>query len=392
MPIWWYALWYAWAALWQLCISPAGAGAQTLPRPAHVVVVILENHHYTQVADTGIAPYLAELMNDSMAAVLTRSYGIGHPSQPNYIRLYAGSSQGVADNAIPAGIPFTSPNLGASLIQAGYSFATFSEDLPEVGFNGETYGAYARKHNPVTNWMGTDTNQVPPETNQPFTAFPDSAHFDQLPTVCFVVPNQDNDMHNGADPERITRGDTWVRDHIAPYVAWCRMHNSLLLLTFDEDDGSLDNRILTVLLGPMVRHGRYNDSVSHYGVLRMLEEMYGLPYAGRTSTAAQVAYCWKDVSSVPPASDAMFGVYARPQPAADELIVDISAPQTGGTGNGTPSPDRLEMLAGDGRLVRTIAPAGSQVRIPLRGLPAGLYLLRAYRGATIATRPVVILR
>ena len=69
-------------------------------------------------------------------------------------------TQGVTDNLVPNDNPFTTANLGRQLIDSGKTFVSYCEDLPEVGYNGASSGYYARKHNPVTNWMGTGTNQV----------------------------------------------------------------------------------------------------------------------------------------------------------------------------------------------------------------------------------------
>ena len=87
------------------------------------------------------------------------------------------------------------------MIDAGLSYITYSEDLPVVGYDGDSSGAYVRKHNPAANWMETGTNQIPEHANQPFTAFP--SDYSKLPTVSIVIPNVNDDMHNGS----ISTGD-----------------------------------------------------------------------------------------------------------------------------------------------------------------------------------------
>jgi len=165
------------------------AGQGILPKPDHIVIVILENHGYDQIIGSTAAPYINALANDTLSALFTGSYGITHPSQPNYLALYSGDTQGVTDDLIPLGIPFTTPNLGRQLLDSAKTFSTYSEDLPQVGFNGELSGNYARRHNPAANWMGNGTNQVPVTVNQPYLAFP-SGNFALLPTVCFVQPGK----------------------------------------------------------------------------------------------------------------------------------------------------------------------------------------------------------
>src|SRR6266542_4852497 len=271
-----------------------GSGASGVPAPDHVVILILENHAYSQIIGSSAAPHINALANDASSALFTQSFAIEHPSQPNYLDLFSGSNQGVTDDNIPAGIPFTTPNLGRELINASRFFTTFSEDLPSVGYNGATSGAYARKHNPAANWMGTGTNQIPATTNQPFTAFPSSANYASLPTVCYVVPNQDNDMHNGSDPSRITTADNWMYNNLNNYMEWAKTHNSLFILTFDEDNGSQGNHIVTIFTGSMVAAGQYSNHIDHYSILRTIEDMYGLPYAGNASSP--ITNCWKSTA------------------------------------------------------------------------------------------------
>jgi hypothetical protein len=268
-----------------------------LPRPDHIVIVILENHSYSQLIGSPAAYFINSLANDTLSALFTDSHGITHPSQPNYLILYSGSAQGVINDQVPSDNPFTSANLGRQLIDAGKTFITYSEDLPEVGYNGKTSGYYARKHNPLANWMGTGTNQVSATTNQPLTAFP-SGDFTLLPTVSYVVPNLNNDMHNGSDPARITTCDEWISNNLGGYIQWAKANNSLFILTFDEDDRSSGNHIVTVFTGQMVQAGQYSTRIDHYSVLNTIENMYGLAYLGDSVTHTIITDCWKE-NSIP---------------------------------------------------------------------------------------------
>lgn len=262
-----------------------------LPVPDHIVVVFLENHAYSQIIGSDAAPYINSLAYDPYTVLFTKSYALEHPSQPNYLDFYSGCNQGVTDDNFPAENPFTTENLGRQLIDSGMDFVTYSEDLPYEGFNGASSGAYVRKHNPAANWMGTGTNQIPSTTNKPLTAFP-SVNFNQLPEVSFVVPNQNNNMNDGADPERITQSDTWVNNHLDAYIQWAKTHNSLFILTFDEDNYTEGNRIPTLFTGEMVKAGEYSDSINHYSVLRTIEDMYGLPYTCNAASAVPITNCW----------------------------------------------------------------------------------------------------
>ncbi len=266
------------ALLAVVCTPVAQAGL--LPRPDHVVVVIEENRSYMQIMDlNNHNSYIHALAKRGV--LFTRSYGITHPSQPNYLALFSGSTQGITNNACP--FSFGSDNLATVLLNAGLSFASFAESLPESGDTSCISGAYARKHNPVVNWQGT---RLPATVNQRFADFP--ADYSSLPTVSFVIPDQDNDMHDGS----FSDADDWLKTHIAPYVDWAMKNNSLLILTWDEDHYQSDNRIATILVGPMVQAGESDQRINHYNVLRTLLDFYDLPALGASSAVEPIKAIW----------------------------------------------------------------------------------------------------
>jgi phosphatidylinositol-3-phosphatase len=256
--------------------SASPPGART--RPDHIVVVVFENKSAAQIDGNASAPYFNSLMADS--AVLTKSRAIAHPSQPNYLALFSGSTQNITDDSCPLNLG-DRPNLGRQLIDAGFSFTGYSEGLPAVGYTGCSSGRYAAKHSPWVHF-----GNLPPTVNQPGTAFP--ADFSTLPTVAFLIPDLCNDMHDCS----ISIGDSWLRHNLDPYVRWARDHNSLLVVTFDEDDSSADNRILTFVSGAGVRPGRYAQPVDHYGLLSTMEDVLGLARLGMAATAPPITDIW----------------------------------------------------------------------------------------------------
>ena len=263
-----------------LPFTPA-AHARELPRPDHVIVVIEENRGYSEIMNMRNGDsYIHTLAR--RGALLTQSYGATHPSQPNYLALFSGSTQGVTRNSCPH--TFDSANLASSLLGAGLSFASFSESLPAAGDLSCASGAYQRKHNPAANWQGS---RLPAETNKRFADFPKD--FSKLPTVSFVIPDQDSDMHDG----NFETADAWLKKHIDPYVDWAMKHNSLLILIWDEDDGRENNRIATILVGPMVKAVSSDQRIDHYSVLRTLLDFYGLPALGASRDVEAIKGIWK---------------------------------------------------------------------------------------------------
>ncbi len=274
--------------LWATLLLSSGLlYAQTPPpRPDHIVVVIEENHSLTQIVDSKAAPYLNELIQQG--ALLTNAYAVTHPSQPNYLAIFAGSTEGIIANNCP--LVLTAPNLRSTLAQAGRSFVGYAEDLPAVGSTDCIVASYVRKHNPWVNWQSSPTNQVPSSENRPFSDFP--RDFTTLPTLSIIVPNQQNDMHDGKDPDRIKRADQWLETHLSRYVQWAESHNSLLIVTWDEDDGKSDNHIPMILVGPMVRRGRFDERIDHYGVVRTITEMYGASSIGLSRQSHPLSTIW----------------------------------------------------------------------------------------------------
>jgi phosphatidylinositol-3-phosphatase len=201
------------------------------------------------------------------------------PSEPNYLDLFSGSNQGVTNDSCPH--TFSTDNQAAELIGTGLTFGGYSEGLPALGSTVCTSGRYARKHNPWVNF----TN-VPAAGNMPFSSFP--TDFTQLPTVSWVVPDLCNDMHDCA----ISVGDSWLQTNLSAYAQWATTHNSLLIVTFDEDDSLGTNNIATVFYGANVKTGVYGERIDHFSVLRTMEDMYGTPHAGAAATATPITDVW----------------------------------------------------------------------------------------------------
>ena len=260
--------------------SPVPSVPGAVPRADHVLVVIFENKAYQQVIGSAAAPYLTSLAH--AGANFTNAHGERHPSQPNYVALFSGSTQGVTDDACPQQLG-TAPNLARQLLDSGRSFAGYSEDLPSVGFTGcsTPNGRYARKHNP---WV--DFANIPPSANLPLSALP--TDFAALPTVAVVIPNLCDDMHDCP----VATGDAWAHQHLPAYLDWAHTHNSLLIVTFDEDDDTAANHIPTVFAGPLVRPGDVANHIDHYTILRTIEDMYQLAPLGTAATTPPVTGIW----------------------------------------------------------------------------------------------------
>jgi len=303
-------------------VIPAG-----LPWPAglpvydHVVIVVEENKDYEQIIGNKNAPYINEVLRKEGAS-LTKSYAEEHHSEGNYFWLFSGSNQHVGFTDKIPGRDLTTGNLGEELIRAGHSFKGYSEGLPEIGSLAAEQGLYARKHVPWVSFSNVPRGKTADDSSN--LRFPQDfpSDYNALPTVSFVIPNLVNDMHNGSIPSGIVAGDKWLRQHIDGYYNWAKQHNSLLILTFDENSqytftGGLtdpadpnpkkSNRIVTIFAGAHIKPGEYSEGngVTHVNVLRTLEGMYKLNRSGGQPWRALKAgiaddFLIKDVFEVTP--------------------------------------------------------------------------------------------
>ncbi len=242
---------------------PAAFAAGNLPQPDHVVVVVMENHALGEIVDPESAPFINGLAEGG--ALFVNAFAVSHPSEPNYFALFSGSTQGVRDNG---DYLLDAPTLAGALGKMGKSFIGYVET------------GSPRKHNP---WESFKNSR---DVERNLSEFP--SDFSRLPNVSFVIPNLDHDMHDGS----VRDGDAWLKAHLGAYALWAKTHNSLLIVTFDEDDYSAANRIPTIIAGARVRPGRYSERISHYSVLSTLLAIYALPPFAEAAATPPISAIW----------------------------------------------------------------------------------------------------
>ncbi|MGH8047440.1 MAG: alkaline phosphatase family protein [Chthoniobacterales bacterium] len=310
-----------------LCVTGillSTAPLRAVPVYDHVVVVMLENHSYAEIA-TGLAPYINGTLRPQ-GANITGGFGIQHPSQPNYYWLFSGSNQGIVADTPPIAPFISAPNLQGALASAGRGFAGYLDAWTTGADLYTDTTNYAVRHVP---WLGF--SNVPVNVSIPFTSFPQtSAGFAALPAVSFVIPGLDHDMHNYnstgsevSDPANsaiaITNGDTWLQQNIDAYFQWAKTNNSLLIITTDEDSTadwitpplpaenadaftgpnlppnpngpSGPNQITMILAGAGIVAGNYPEGagVTNVNILRTIESVYGLTQSGAQAPLATLA-------------------------------------------------------------------------------------------------------
>ncbi|HEY3675517.1 MAG TPA: alkaline phosphatase family protein [Candidatus Tumulicola sp.] len=245
-------------------IHTAGKAASYTTK--YVQIVMFENKDYDQIIGSPKAPYISGL--SQQWANMTQSFAVRHPSEPNYVALFSGSTEGLASDWCPR--TYYGVSLGSELLDAGISFRGYAESMPSDGFEGcqgtpdklDSGWLYKRKHNP---WA--DFTKIPRK---------DSVVYHEAlsrPPARFVwiTPNMCNDMHDCG----VSVGDAWASRNLPKLIAWDQAHQGVLILTFDENDGSPGNQIPTILMGN-VNPGQYSQTIDHYNVLRTIEDVFGV--------------------------------------------------------------------------------------------------------------------
>lgn len=284
----------------------AAAAAVAPLRPDHIVVVVEEDRASAALGDPNM-PYFNQLAQSGL--VYSNSHGISHPSVPNYLALYSGSTQGVTDNW--PGYNFSGPNLAKSLFSAGLSFGGYAESLPSAGSQVQYApdptvdpdhhpDIYFRAYNPMAMFSDVGVGKTSADVNKPFSLFP--TDFSTLPTVSYVIPDMLHNTHgsnespyttNSSDYDALRHNaDAWLKAKLDAYLQWAKAHNSILVVTQDEE--SYVNHpfatVTTIINGDprLVVPGVDPTPVNHFNVLRTIEDMYGLSPLGNTATATDL--------------------------------------------------------------------------------------------------------
>src|SRR5437762_2641528 len=97
--------------------------------PDHVVLVIEENHGYSEIIGSSQAPYINSLA--AQGALMTNSFAITHPSEPNYLDLFSGSNQGITRDGVDTPGSLSSANLGQEFLAKGLTWGAYIEGITD---------------------------------------------------------------------------------------------------------------------------------------------------------------------------------------------------------------------------------------------------------------------
>ena len=243
----------------------------------HVFVVVMENHSYDQIWNSSASQYIKSLGNSYARA--TNYFALIHPSLPNYLQLFGGSNYGITTDCSPSSsCHINAVNLADTFEARGLAWKGYMESMPSpCGLT--TSGKYAPRHNPMVYFddIRNDTARCNAHVVAYTALANDLQSTSTTPNYALIIPNNCNNMHDCS----VSTGDNWLANNLPAILnsPACLVDTCLLVLTFDEDDGSQSNQVLTLFAGSGAKTGGVVSSNSYttYSLLRTVEYIFGLP-------------------------------------------------------------------------------------------------------------------
>jgi len=264
----------------------------------HIIIVVEENTDYASVVGSSSAPYLNSLINQYGLA--TQYYANTHPSIGNYFMLTTGQILTNDDGQTPQSFPVSSDNVVRELLAAGKTWKGYAEDLPSVGYTGDSIGNYAVRHFPLAYLTDVQNDATQKQNLVPFTQFASDLSSSKLPNYSFVTPNLCNDAHDCS----FSIADTWLHNNIDPLIkSPLFMKDGLLIIVFDESGGDNTHgggRVVCALISGAVSKKAFQSTTlyQHQNTLRLTLE--GLGVKTLPGSASSAPPMWEFFNITPP--------------------------------------------------------------------------------------------
>lgn len=255
-----------WAAVALIAVTAACAQTQTQshsPQSRHVFVIVMENHSATEALSQPFTASLAQKYG-----VANNYHAITHPSVPNYLALTSGSTWGLQDDSYHS---LPRQDLGTQLTKANVSWRAYMESM-QPGQCLDSPLPYDAGHNPFAFYGGGCPSNVVPLGELPT----------EMPRFAWITPNACHDTHSCS----LSTGDTWLSREVAAITATSAWSSGgVLFITWDEDDSSSDNNVLTLVVAEGVSHRTSAKSYTHYSLLATIEDLLGVARLGKAAGA-----------------------------------------------------------------------------------------------------------
>ena len=262
--------------------APTTSIVASVPAFDHIYLIVMENEEKSSVVGNTNAPYLNQLIHDY--GIATNYTAVAHPSQPNYIALWSGSTHGVRDDRVHR---IEATNVGDQIQANGKSWMVFAENVPVTNSRGDPIcytgatasggpdgrGTYARKHEPAVSFLDVSTDR-----SRCIGHITNFSHFDPAAAnLELIIPNLCHDMHDCG----IEAGDAWLRNwlpsHLLNTPTW-KNSNSALFITWDEGSTNVGGggKIATIVISKHTPAGFTSDVPhNHYSLLRTIQSAWG---------------------------------------------------------------------------------------------------------------------
>jgi len=292
---------------WAQAQRDESVGSPTAPlKFERLFIIMFENHGWSQCFHND---YWVKIAHGGLS--LDNFYAITHPSQPNYIAQIGGDTLGCTNDA---NIDINANNLVDLLEAQGITWKSYQEDYVPLAqgncMTASKQGKYYRKHNPFMSFNDIRQNLTRCQKIVPATQLDTDVTNNALPQFSYYTPNIDNDAHD----TDLNFAGSYLTKFLNKFMAIPNfLRNTLVLVTFDEDEIIEGNHIYSVLLGPYITPNTTDKTaLTHYSFTKTIERNWGLPDLGR-----------KDRN----ANDFINAIkLAKPRSAEDEAAINAPPP------------------------------------------------------------------
>ena len=257
----------------------------------YIVTILMENNGLCDVTPSVVSGCSSSSIPAPYLTTLAQTYGfsthytaVDHPSEPNYVALFGGSTFGYTSNGYCC-FQLNAPNLVDRLETAGLTWKAFAEDAsgsgtcnfmpPRAGDHYPFIGFSDMKTSARCADMLTTTSPLDPE-------FVGALNGATLPNYVWLTPNDTDNMHSSS----VAVGDAYLAT-LVPLILSSRMfttQKAALFIVFDEGNdfcptgNSNSDCVVAEWSGSAVKKA-YSSSTSynHYSYLSTIEANWNLP-------------------------------------------------------------------------------------------------------------------
>lgn len=281
-------------------VDSSTMGPLGVPRFSHVLVIVMENREFGEAIGNDQMPRFNRWAREY--ALLTNYFAVTHPSLPNFLAMVSGDFFGIRSDCLDC---FVGARSLPDLLEArGRTWKAYLEGLPAAGFLGDSFGAYAKKHNPFAYFDAIRNDPARSKRSLvPLADLTADLEAGRLPDFSFIMPDM---CHSGHDCDARTV-DAWLGAVVPPILRSPSFdRTSLLVLTFDEGTTDLGccgspppaggGRLATILISRLAKPG-FKDPTpySHYSLLKTIAGAWGLEELGHAAdpTVSAIVFPWR---------------------------------------------------------------------------------------------------